>query len=104
MALTIANADTSTPVLAHVPGDRRRVQAKVTLDAYVTGGRTLTPSDFGLSRIDAVLSNSTTLGRITSPKLTSGAWTLQVFSAVATEVANAVDLSADSVIVELVGI
>lgn len=105
MAITITSPDGS-PVASAVPGTSRRSRLTVTFDAsYPTGGYVLTPTLVGLTTIESVLTDGTTItgGKPVATVQSGGAWKLKVFSAIGTEVANAASLAGDSVQCEAVG-
>lgn len=104
MAVTVTSGLGSDPVGAQVPGSRRRDFVKIAFDnSYPTGGYAVSASAVNLVGLDTlILSGSTAAGRLCSWDQTNGK--IKVFSAVTTEVSNATDLSADSVIAEVVGI
>jgi hypothetical protein len=93
----IPTGDTSPKI----PGTRRTSKVTVTLDSsYPTGGYSLTAATFGYSTILSVFVANTSTGK---PCFWTGS-KLKVFSAIGTEVSNATDLSAETVILELGGL
>ncbi len=94
MATVVANSDAGA-LLAHVQGDQRVLNVKVTDSAYASGGTVITPASVGLLQIDSIISTSTFGGKPTYPiRSAAGVWSVMVFSAIGTEVVAAVDLSA----------
>lgn len=94
----------SSPFAPVPPGNRRRVSGSITGPAsYTTGGNVPTPSDYGLIQIDFISIASSVDGT------TFGAWDvangkLKIFTADATEAANASDQSAQVYAVTVWGI
>lgn len=85
---------------ARVPGSRRRALVTLTLDSsYPTGGYAL-PATLGFVSVDAVLAANTSAGK---PVFWTGS-KVKVFSAIGTEVTSTTDLSAETVVVEIIGI
>ncbi len=103
MATTIADASGVSPVRAHVQGDQRVVQASVVDTAYATGGTVITPASVGMVQIDSVISTSTFLGATTCPNLSSGVWSVKVFTALDTEVTNGADLTSNPYYIQVTG-
>jgi hypothetical protein len=102
MAVTGTPASGNFPT--HVVGNRKEWLGTITFDSsYVTGGEPLTASDFGMANIEFVGVGGLSLaGRgvtyVSATKL------LKVYvTSTDTEVANGVDLSADSVQARVVG-
>ena len=90
----------TTDKAPRVPGSRRRALVTLTLDnSYATGGYAL-PSTLGFTSVDAVLAGNTSAGK---PVFWTGS-KLKVFSAIGTEVTATTDLSAETVVAEIVGI
>ncbi len=102
MATTLTNSDAGSSILAHVAADQRVFAVKVVDSAYATGGTVIAPAALGLQNIDSIVSTSTFGGKPTYPILVAGVWSVMVFSAIGTEVSNAVDLSSTDPYVILV--
>lgn len=103
MATTLTNSNGTTALVPHVRGDQKVIDARVVDTAYATGGTVITPASCGLVQIDAILSASTKLGKPTHPTLVSGVWSVQVFSAIGTEVTDTTDLTLDPYRIQVVG-
>ncbi len=105
MAVTYANSDAGSSVVIHVQGDQKVVTVKVADSSYATGGTVILPASLGLVVIDSIISTSTFGGKPTYPiRSSSNVWSVMAFSAIGTEVANAVDLSAtDPYVLQITG-
>ncbi len=104
MATTVTNSDGQASPVIHVRGDQKVVDIRVVDSAYATGGTVLTPASVGLVQIDAVLSGSTKLGKPThATRSAAGVWSVQVFSAIGTEVVDTTDISTDPYRCQIVG-
>lgn len=95
MAIIAFTASGSEPGVAVPPGNRRRVSVNLTGDAsYPTGGSTINPLIFGMSKIDQVMAGFDTTG-VRYYVWDSINSKLKAFDGVGTEEANATVCSAD---------
>lgn len=107
MAVTISTAVGSLQGLTggnRMEGSRRRVTALITGDtSYPTGGYALSAGSFGLNSLDRVIPDGVDQSGAVLVVWNNATQKLQLFSALGTEVVNATNVSARSVLVEAEG-
>lgn len=104
MALTSVSVDLLGNVVAQVPGAKRQLAMTLTGDAsYPTGGYPVTFATFGMNEaIEQVMLNPSSGAHLVVWDSVNSK--IKFFTAVATEVANAVNLSAVTVKALIIGL